>query len=188
MALPHFTNLISTNTKYEPIYKNLFEVVVTLPPIIETPDSPRILLENITTFTGLNSVIKSLDPVNQQFKYSYRNFLKTPGESHIDFSFTVNINQSDKKVMETWALMKRWYDLIWNSQTGELHYKHEYIGNVTVQVHDRKGEVIRRVDFVNAFIKSLDGFTFDWQQTDIIKPLTANFVADYWIDTYFDIT
>ena len=70
MALPHFVNLISTNTKYEPIYKNLFEVVVQLPPIIETPDSQRIMLENIITFTGVNDVIKSLDPTNQQFKYS----------------------------------------------------------------------------------------------------------------------
>jgi len=188
MALPHFVNLISTNTKHEPIYKNLFEVVVTLPPIIETPDAPRLLLENIVTFTGLNDVIKSLDPVNQQFKYSYRNFLKTPSDSHIEFGITMNINQSDKKVVETWALMKRWYDLIWNSQTGELHYKHEYIGGLTVQVHDRKGEVIRRVDFVNSFIKSLGGFSFSWGQGDIIKPIEVKFIADYWIDTYFDIT
>jgi len=184
--LPHFVNLISTNTKYEPIYKNLFEVIVTLPPIIETTDSSRLILENVNQFTGLNDVFKSLEPTNQQFKYSFRNYLKTPATTTIDFSINLNINQSDKKVMETWVLMKRWYDLIWNSQTGELHYKNDYIGNVTIQVHDRTGEVIRRVDFVNAFIKSISGFTFSWGNSDIIKDVKVDFKADYWIDTYFD--
>jgi hypothetical protein len=185
--LPHFVNLISTNVENEPVYKNLFEVVVTLPPIIETTNSSRVILENVTKFTSLNDTIKKLDSEDQQFKYSFRNYLKTPSDTHITFSLTMNLNQSDKKVMETWALMKRWYDLIWNSQTGELHYKSDYIGNVTVQVHDRTGEVIRRVDFVNAFVKGISQFTFDWANTGIIKNVDVSFVADYWIDTYFDI-
>lgn len=186
MALPHFKNLISTNTKYEPVYKNLFELTIDLPAIIRTPNSQRVLLENATNI-DLNVTNKDLGVSAQRFKYSTRAFLQSPQDTDVSFDIKFNINQNDKKVIETWQHLKDWYDLIWNSQTGELHYKADYIGQITAQIHDRTGEVIRRVDFVNAYITELSGFSLSWDNAGIIQNVTAKFVADYFNDTYFDI-
>lgn len=187
MALPHFRNLISTNTAWEPIYQNLYEVVVSLPPVIETSGSTQILLENAIKVNGVPGVTKELARSDQQFKYSHRRFLQTPSDTHLKFDIDFNINQTDAKTVETWAHMKRWYDLIWNSQTGELHYKQDYIGQLIVHIHDRTGEVIRRLDFVNTFVQGVQGWDFTWESTEIIKSVNTKFICDYWIDTYFDL-
>lgn len=188
MALPHFRNIISTNTKWEPVYQNLFEVNVTLPALIEVTSAQQMLLENAIKISDTSALTPELARSDQQFKYSHRRYLQTPAETHKTFDIEFNINQTDKKTIETWAHMKRWYDLIWNSQTGELHYKNDYIGGVNVHIHDRTGEVIRRIDFVNAWVQGISGFTHTWESTDLIKVVTAEFVCDYWIDTYFDLT
>ena len=186
MALPHFRNLISSNTKWEPVYKNLFEITVTLPTIVATPNAQRILLENATDIS-LDVTNKPLAVGTQRFKYSTRAYLQTPSETDVNFRIKFNINQNDKKVIEQWEHLKRWYDLIWNSQTGELHYKNDYIGQITAQIHDRTGEVIRRVDFVNAYILSLGGFNLTWDGGGLITNVEAEFQADYFNDTYFDV-
>jgi hypothetical protein len=188
MALPHFRNLVSTNTQWEPIYSNLFEIVVTLPSIIETTSAQQILLENATKIDGLEKLTPMLDQGEQRFKYSQRGYLRTPKQTDVDFGITFNINQNQNKSVETWTHLKRWYDLIWNSQTGELHYKRDYIGGVTLHIHDRTGEVVRRIDYVNTWIKGISELNFEWGNTDIIKEVNASFIADYWIDTYFDLT
>lgn len=186
MALPHFKNLISTNTKFEPVYRNLFELTIDLPAIIRTPNSQRILLENATDI-NLNITNKELQVSSQRFKYSTRPFLQSPTDTSVEFEINFNINQNNKKVIETWQHLKDWYDLLWNSQTGELHYKNDYIGQITAQIHDRTGEVIRRVDFIDVFCTSISGFSLSWDNTGIIQNVQAKFIADYWNDTYFDV-
>jgi len=189
--LPHFTNIITANSLKEPIYQNLFEITVTLPPVISANSTheTRILLENATNIDlKLTEEIKT---VEQKFKYSARAYATTPDQNVVSptFSITFNMNQNEAKSVETWAILKRWYDLEWNSQTGELHYKNEMIGQITANIHDRKGEIIRRVDFVNCQITKLDGgWDLNWASNSEIQSFTANWIADYWIDTYFDLT
>lgn len=185
MALPHFKNIVTANSLAEPIYQNLFEITIDIPTIVQTNSTQnrRLLLENATSI-ALN-MTPTIESVTQRFKYSTRKYGATPQQTHIDFAIKFNVNQTEKKSVDVWALLKRWYDLAWNSQTGELHYKVDMIGQITAQLHDRTGEVIRRVDFVNCQIKSLSGWDFDWSESAGIISVDANFVADYWNDTYF---
>ena len=187
MSLPHFRNLVSTNTHWEPVYKNLFELTIDLPAIVRTPNSVQVLLENATNIS-LDVTNKVLGVSTQKFKYSTRAFIETPKETDVEFEINFNINQDNKKVIETWQHLKNWYDLIWNSQTGELHYKADYIGTITAQIHDRTGEVIRRVDFVDAYITGLSGFDMKWEGgNSIIQSVQAKFNADYFNDTYYTV-
>jgi hypothetical protein len=63
------------------------------------------------------------------------------------------------------------------------------IGQITANIHDRKGEIIRRVDFINCQIVKIDGgWDLDWGDNTNIQNFKASWVADYWIDTYFDVT
>jgi hypothetical protein len=188
MALPHFRNIVTANTMTEPIYQNLFEVTIDIPTIVQTnsTENRRILLENAKSIQlNLTDGSFNIEPVKQKFKYSTRTYATTPAQSHVEFTVNFNVNQTDKKSVDVWALLKRWYDLAWNSQTGELHYKIDMVGQITAQLHDRTGEVIRRVDFINCQLKSVTGWEFDWNDSTEIISVTASFVADYWNDTYF---
>lgn len=189
--LPHFRNIQTANTLYEPIYTNLFEVNISLPPLVETNSTAntQLLLENATNIK-LDLTTKIGEAI-QKFKYSTRVYAATPGlaEGTKEFEIKFNMNQNEEKAVETWVLLKRWYDLAWNSQTGELHYKSDMIGQISANIHDRTGEVIRRVDFINCQMYGLTGgWDLDFAQNTGIQSCGANWVCDYWIDTYFDVT
>jgi hypothetical protein len=88
--------------------------------------------------------------------------------------------------MESWQTLKAWYDLVWNSQNGFLHYKADTIGTIIVNYHDKKGFVLRRVTFQNCQITSLGQPSLTWAGQDIWQDVNAKFVADYWIDETID--
>jgi hypothetical protein len=88
--------------------------------------------------------------------------------------------------METWTTLRAWYDLVWNSQDGTLHYKSDIIGTIIVNQHDKKGVVLRRVTYINTQIKGVDGIPLDWNSNDILKDVGARFVADAFDDEFID--
>ena len=187
--LPHFTQLQSTNTNFEPVYPSLFEVTFVLPSILQAQGrDPLMLLENATKI-DLSKLTPEIPSVNsQRFKFSTRVFLALPEKTDTDFSIPFNVNVDDNGSIFVWNTLRGWYDLVWNSQNGTTFYKRDIIGTVIVNQHDKKGFVIRRVTYHNVQIKSVEGFAeLDWTQTsDIVQPVNANFVADYWTDEFID--
>ena len=107
---------------------------------------------------------------------------KTSGE--ITIKFQVNVNQAGS--METWSTLKAWYDLVFNSQDGTMHYKSDIIGTIIVNQHDKKGVVLRRVTFQNVQIKKIAGYSLDWSTNGTIETCQADFIWDYFIDEYID--
>lgn len=191
MPLPHFTQLQMTGAPggpgtnpQEPVYKNLFEITFVLPTILQAQGRDPVLFLQQATKIDLN-LTEAIKVVDQRYKYSTRAFLSTPDKTHIEFDITFNLNVNPQGAMETWNILKAWYDLVWNSQTGYLHYKADTIGTVIVNQHDKKGLVLRRITFQNAQIKNIGGFGLDWGSNDIFDA-NCGFVADYWIDEYID--
>ena len=88
--------------------------------------------------------------------------------------------------METWSTLKAWFDLVFNSQNGALHYKSDIIGTIIVNQHDKKGVVLRRVTFQNVQMTKLQGYSLDWGTNGIIENVQGDFVYDYFIDEYID--
>ena len=114
----------------------------------------------------------------------------TAAKSIVDnLSIDFEINVDDNFSIRTWNYLKKWYDLAWNSQTGELHYKRDIVGTITSHIHDREGVVIRRIEYRNVQIKDLNGGFEDlgWAKNEIASG-NAVFSADYWVDQYFDIS
>ena len=128
---------------------------------------------------------KDIETIVQRFKYSTRAFLNTPKETHVEFDIMFNINVNNSGSMESWNTLKAWYDLVWNSQNGSLHYKADIIGTIIVNQHDKKGLVLRRITFQNAQIKGIDGADLKFDSAEIWSA-SAKFVADYWIDETID--
>jgi hypothetical protein len=192
MPLPHFTNLDMTGSPggpgtfpQEPVYMNLFEVTFILPLILQGQQRDAVMmLQQAKKITV--DLTKSLETTKQSFKYSTRAFMKTPTDTHVDLSIEFNLNVDANGSMVIWNTLKAWYDLVWNSQNGSLFYKSDIIGSIIVHQHDRKGVVLRRVTFFNCQIKSVNGFDLSWDSNDI-HSVTAEFVADYWVDEYIDL-
>jgi hypothetical protein len=195
MPLPHFTQISNVGSPGGPgtlpqevVYLNLFEVTIILPVILQAQGRDALLLlENITKAPSFATLTDfSVTNVQQRFKYSTREFLTTPNKTSgtLTIPFQVNVNQQGS--METWNTFKAWYDLLFNSQNGSLHYKSDLIGTIIVNQHDKKGVVLRRVTFQNCQIQKLAGYDLDWTSQNILDNVNADFVYDYFIDEYID--
>jgi len=193
MPLPHFTQLLNTGSPGGPgtlpdevVYTNLFETTFVLPVILQAQGrNPILLLQNALNI-DFNLTEFDVAVKEQRFKYSTRAFLTTPIKTSGSFNIKFNVNVNQQGSMETWNAMKAWYDLVFNSQNGTLHYKSDIIGTIIVNQHDKKGVVLRRVTFQNCQISKLQGYSLDWSSNNIIESVQADFIYDYFIDEYID--
>jgi hypothetical protein len=168
------------------LYKNLFEITFILPVLLQAQGrDPILLLQNATK---INLALTEFDVTQKQqrFKYSTRVFQTTPSKTDGEISIPIQINVNQQGSIENWNTMKAWYDLLFNSQNGALHYKSDLIGTIIVNQHDKKGVVLRRVTFQNCQIKKVAGYELDWSQNDIVGEVICDFVYDYFIDEYID--
>ena len=193
MPLPHFTTLQMTGSPggpgtkpEEPVYLNLFEITFIMPTILQAQGRDPIMMLQQANKVSL-ALTEAIAVAQQRFKYSTRAFMTMPEKTHVEFDITFNVNVNDKGNITIWDTLKAWYDLVWNSQNGSLHYKSDIIGTIIVNQHDKKGVVLRRVTFQNCQIKNVGATELDWSQSTAIQEnVSAGFVADYWIDEYID--
>ena len=193
MPLPHFTQVKNAGSPGGPgtlpdevVYLNLFEITFILPVILQAQNRDPILLLQNATKIDLNLTEFDVAEKTQRFKYSTRLFMAPPQKTDVAFTIPLQVNVNQAGSMETWNTMKAWYDLVFNSQNGALHYKSDIIGTVIVNQHDKKGVVLRRVTFQNVQLKKISGFSLDWSSNNIQENVSLDFVADYFIDEYID--
>ena len=194
MALPHFSQVLGAGAPGGPgtkpdevVYTNLFEITFILPLFLQAQTrNPILLLQNATKISLADLTSFDVAAKPQRFKYSTRMFMTPPSKTDgtLSIPFQVNVNQAG--TMETWATLKAWYDLVFNSQNGSLHYKADIVGTIIVNQHDKKGVVLRRVTFQNCQMSKLGGYELDWGSNGIIENVQADFVYDYFIDEYID--
>lgn len=193
MPLPHFTQVTNAGSPGGPgtlpdevVYLNLFEITFILPVILQAQGRDPILLLQNATKIDLNLTEFDVTEKTQRFKYSTRLFMAPPTKTDGALSIPLQVNVNQAGSMETWNTMKAWYDLVFNSQNGALHYKSDIIGTIIVNQHDKKGVVLRRVTFQNVQLKKIGGYSLDWSSNAIVENTTLDFVYDYFIDEYID--
>jgi len=185
MPLAHFSNVRSHYELFEPIYTNLFEINFILPAILQAENrDPVLMMENATSVSL--PLTPDLTTASQKFKFSDREFVLTPEKTSIEVEIKFNLNQDTKNAVFIWNTLKRWYDLAWNSQTGETFYKRDLVGTIIVLHHDKKGIVNRRVTYNNCQLLGVEGFDLDWGTTGIVEPRNAKWISDFWEDVYID--
>ena len=193
MPLPHYTQIQGLGSPGGPgtlpdevVYKNLFEITFILPVLLQAQGRDPILLLQNATKINLDLTAFEITTKTQRFKYSTRVFQTTPSKTDGTLSIPIQLNVNQQGSIENWNTMKAWYDLVFNSQNGALHYKSDIIGTIIVNQHDKKGVVLRRVTFQNVQITKVAAFELDWSQNDIIGEVACDFVYDYFIDEYID--
>jgi len=192
MPLPHYTQISNLASPGGPgtlpdevVYTNLFEITFILPVILQAQKRDAILLLENATKISLNLTEHDVAEKVQRFKYSTRAFYATPTKTHGNLTIPFQVNVNNNGSMETWNTLKAWYDLMFNSQNGSLHYS-DLIGTIIVNQHDKKGVVLRRVTFQNCQLFKIQGYDLDWSANGIIENVAAEFVYDYFIDEYID--
>ena len=193
MPLPHYRNLSNVGSPGGPgtfpdeiVYTNLFEITFVLPTILQAQQRDSVLLLENATSVDFNLTEFDFTQKEQRFKYSTRVFQTTPAKTSSEFSIKFQVNVNEYGSMETWSTLKAWYDLVFNSQNGTMHYKSDIIGTVIVNQHDKKGVVLRRVTFQNVQIKKIAGYSLDWSTNGVIETCQVDFVYDYFTYEYID--
>jgi hypothetical protein len=193
MPLPHYTQIQGQGSPGGPgtlpdevVYLNLFEVTFILPVLLQAQGRDPILLLQNATKISMNTTEFDVSQKTQRFKYSTRVFNTTPTKTDGTLAIPIQVNVNQQGSMENWNTMKAWYDLVFNSQNGALHYKSDIIGTIIVNQHDKKGVVLRRITYQNVQIIKLGGYELDWSTNNIIESVNADFVYDYFIDEYID--
>jgi len=194
-GLPHFKNHTAGPGRYEPIYLNQFEVIITPPPAI----SEKIGFQNNLT---LEHIIK-VGPLpelsgnaggqlaTQKYKFADRAYAAarpatTLSKFKIDFS--LNLNEDNDNYI--YNAFRAWSDLIYNPMTGAQGLKRDYAGStanpaiVQVTIFNRAGLIFRDFVFNPVFLDSekFNEWSLDYSDEGIAT-LSVPFVADRYIET-----
>lgn len=176
-GLPHYNNSRAAVNKFEPVTTNMFEVTLFTP----DGDDSALLLEHIIKVGGLN-LDQTWDQVEQKYKYAKRTYAGVPDETGIDVTidFTLNLNDANENYI--YNALRRWRNKVWNPLTGEMGLKRDYCGSALIVMHNRVGDVYRRIVLKDIWPKG-DGWQLelDYSTGDPVT-LSLTWRCDHWDD------
>ena len=180
-GLPHYQNSLFGINKYEPVYLNQFEVLITPPaPVLGGP----ILVEQVTSISGLG-VDKTPPSTEQKYKFSTRNYAGAKPDTTV-FDLTVNftVNLNDANSMYVFKTLRQWTDLIYNPLTGAMGLKRDYTGTIVISVFNKQGDVFRRITCRDCFpISPIGAMELDYTGTELYD-IGLQWAVDYWDDQF----
>ena len=188
-GLPHFKNSAAGPGKYEPLYLNQFEVIITPPPAVsgKIGFGNNLMLEHVLKVSNLPELAGSGQAVTvQNYKFSQRTYAPAkPQQTYHQFTidFEVNLNQSND--MYIYNALRAWADLIYDPLTGRQGLKADYAdASIQVTQFNRAGVIYREFVFAPVFIgpNKLTETVLDYTGDGIYK-LTAQFTADTYTES-----
>lgn len=182
-GLPHFRNSKAATKKYEPLYLNQFEVLITPPPAIAgaVGYNDNLMLEHVKKIEGLPELAASGKNVEQTYKFAKRLYASAKPENTtatLKIEFEVNLN--DDNDMYIYNALRAWADLVYDPLTGAQGLKKDYADAIiTVNIFNRAGQIYREFNFSPVFIgpDKLTEMKLDYASDEIYR-LTATFSAD----------
>jgi hypothetical protein len=180
-GLPHYQNSLFGINKYEPVYLNQFEVLITPPgPVL----GGNILLEQVTNINGM-AVDKTPAPVEQKYKFATRNYSGAkPDTTTFDLGISFSVNLNDANSMYVFKTLRQWTDLIYNPVTGAMGLKRDYTGTIVISVFNKQGDVFRRITCRDCFpLKAIDPMEMDYQSSELYA-INMTWAVDYWDDLF----
>ena len=197
-GLPHFKNSTAGPARYEPVYLNQFEVIITPPPAIKSKAgwASNLMLEHVKSIKPLPELAGNAGGtlVTQKYKFAERAYAapKPTSTLHkftIDFELNLN-NTNDNYIYNAF---RAWADLIYNPMTGQQGLKVDYAGtsadaaSVQVTMFNRTGAIFREFVFAPVFLDTtkFNELILDYsaEANTGIASLTVPFVADRYVET-----
>ena len=189
-GLPHFKNSAAGPGKYEPLYLNQFEVIITAPPLVsgKIGFNNNLMLEHVTKVTSLPEYAGSGSAVvTQNYKFSQRTYAPAkPTQTYHQFNIEFEVNLNNNNDMYIYNALRAWGDLIYDPLTGRQGLKTDY-ANASIQVtmFNRAGVIYRDFVFTPVFLgpTKMTETVLDYTADKSIYKLTAQFTADKYTDT-----
>lgn len=177
-GLPHYSNSRAAMNNWEPLYLNQFEVIITPPSSVTA--GVGFLVEHVKKITGIPE-ITPVGSVEQFYKFAKRTYSAAKPEdttAELEMDFEVNLGASDD--MYIYNTLRSWADIHFNPETGSQGLKKDYVGTMSVLIHNKARTVYREFVFNPVYmIEPLKQMELDYQ-SDEIYVLTAKFKADAW--------
>lgn len=197
-GLPHFKNSTAGPGRYEPIYLNQFEVIITPPPAVANyiGFNNNLTLEHVKTVDKLPELAGNAGGaiVTQRYKFSERAYASArPSTTLHKFKIDFELNLDDANDNYIYNAFRAWANLIFDPMTGTQGLKRDYAGTtanpavVQITQFNRAGLIFREFVFSPVF---LDADKFNELKLDYaaegqgsIATLTVPFVADRYVET-----
>lgn len=188
-GLPHFKNSAAGPGKFEPIYLNQFEVIITPPPAVsgKIGFGNNLMLEHVLKVTSLPEYAGSGSAVViQNYKFSQRTYAPAkPAQTYHQFTIDFEVNLNNANDMYIYNALRAWADLIYNPLTGRQGLKADYAdASIQVTQFNRAGLIFREFMFSPVFIgpNKMTETVLDYTSEGIYK-LTAQFTADSYTES-----
>ena len=187
-GLPHYTSSKASINKFEPVFLNQFEVIISPPAGIVPPQgnvgNGNILLEQVKTIRGLQ-VDQSAGEVSQSFKFAKRWYAgAAPQKTGLDAEIDFEVNLDDNNSAYVFKVLRQWSDLIYNPLTGAMGLKKDYTGNILVNIFNKQGDVFRKINLKDCFTMSpITEMSLNYTQANIYS-VTMQFAVDYFDDVF----
>lgn len=189
MALPHIKNSIVGRNKWEPIFPNLFEVKIVLPPSLGQFQTDWIMLEDEITKCDIEGAMDTTpETTEQNFLGTQRTFIMpVMGDTRATLTIEINLNLRNEVDNVLYKIFRAWNELNYNINTGEKAMKVDYVApSITFIQKNKKGAPIRTLIFYDCILK-LDGVgnfgkgSHDHSDASI-STMSLSFQADSWDD------
>jgi hypothetical protein len=188
-GLPHFKNSAAGPGKFEPIYLNQFEVIITPPPAVsgKIGFGNNLMLEHVLKVTSLPEYAGSGSAVViQNYKFSQRTYAPAkPAQTYHQFTIDFEVNLNNANDMYIYNALRAWADLIYNPLTGRQGLKTDYAdASIQITQFNRAGLIFRDFVFGPVFIgpNKMTETVLDYTSEGIYK-LTAQFTADSYTES-----
>ena len=180
-GLPHYQNSLFGINKYEPVYLNQFEVLITPPAAVL---GGPILVQQVTSITGLG-VDKTPAATQQKYKFAVRNYAGAkPENTYFDLTVNFTVNLNDANSMYVFKTLRQWTDLIYNPLTGAMGVKRDYTGTIVLSIFNKQGDVFRRITCRDCFpISPIGAMELDYAGTELYD-VSLQWAVDYWDDQF----
>lgn len=192
MALNHYShyrNSKAASNMYEVVSPALFEVYLKFPYILSGDGSidTELLLEHVRSISGLDGLTPTVGNVVQKYKYAERHYAAAgPDKTSLELTITYTLNLNDVHENYIYNMLRKWYNLVYNPQNGQMLNKAMYAGGSTMTIleHDRGGEVWRKITCFDFFPSTPPtGLNEDnYDSVGDAKTVSITFIVDDWIE------
>jgi len=187
MAYSHFKNSKASTKKYEPIYLNTFEVLLT-PPAGISPGvgngGGNLMLEHVKKVTGLD-FDKNPGVVEQNYKFSKRRYAGAkPETTTVDITIDFEINLNENNSMYIFDTLRKWSNIVYDPMTGAMGLKSEYSGSALISIPNKKGDIFRKIRIPNFWpMSAINAMELDYQSTELYS-ISLTFAGENYEDVW----
>lgn len=184
--LPHIKNSLAGRDRFDPLYKNIFELYFTLPEALraEFGQDEALITEHVTKISGLEQLDAEPGVAEQKFMGTNRSYLKSKlDNTSVDLTVTFTLNLRNGVDNYIYKLFKAWGKLNYDISTGEKSLKKDYVADwLRLVVGNRAGDIYREIVFHDVImydpIAGMSG-EYDYDSEDICT-LEVKFRSDWW--------